>query len=238
MRSVLGEQLRKLRIDKGLSRKELAARTRISSRYIACLEEGDLETIPGRVFVSGFIRSICLELGRDPQELLSILSDCYPEEVYDELEQTPPQKRNYLSFGLAAAVLLFLIGVGALLISKSDNNETGHEQSRIAVNSASQSENGADNTSGGPVEAEVLPDLDLKIYAIERTWLRIQTDDSEPWETTMMVGDQIQLKAGDRIMLHIGNAGGIFLDLNGKRFGPPGSHGQVVSNFVLTRDNL
>ncbi len=238
MRSVLGERLRKLRVEKGLSRRELAASTRISSRYIAFLEEGELEKIPGRVFVSGFVRSICVELGSDPQAFLEILTECFTEETYDELEQTPQHKRNYLSFGLAAAVLLFLIGVGALLIGKPDSKETVREQSQTAVDSSSQSGSVTNGVSGNVAETKALPDLSLKIYAIERTWLRIQTDDSDPWETTMMVGDEIQLKAGDRIMLHIGNAGGISLDLNGKRFGPPGSHGQVVSNFVLTRDNL
>ena len=48
----------------------------------------------------------------------------------------------------------------------------------------------------------------------------------------------VHLRANESIVLLIGNAGGIFFELNGKRFGPPGSHGQVISNYVITRDNL
>jgi len=76
------------------------------------------------------------------------------------------------------------------------------------------------------------------LRATEKTWLRIQADSSEPWETTMKTGDEIRLKAVDRVALFIGNAGGILLELNGKRFGPLGTQGQVISNYVITRDNL
>ena len=85
---------------------------------------------------------------------------------------------------------------------------------------------------------EPIVELDLLLRATEKTWLRIQADSSEPWETTMKTGDEIRLKAVERVALFIGNAGGIRFELNGKRFGPLGTQGQVISNYVITKDNL
>ncbi len=238
MRAELGERLRCLRTGKNVSRKELALRTRISARYIDALERGDLDVLPGRVFITGFIRSICTELEQSSEEFLELLEGCFPEEDFDELEEGVQAKKGIMPFALAALLLLVLIGGGTFLLGKS-----GKETEKGGTEEGSLSGQELDNRGAAAEhevfkEAAVPQDLNLSIYAIERTWLRIQTDDSSSWETTMRVGDEIRLRAGERIVLHIGNAGGILLDLNGKRFGPPGAHGQVVSNFVLTRDNL
>ncbi len=239
MRTELGKRLRSLRTGKNVSRKELALRTRISPRYIDALERGDLDVLPpGRVFITGFIRAICTELEQSPEEFLELLEGCFPEEDFDELEEGAQEKKGIMPFALAGLLLLVLIGGSTFLLGTF-----GKETEKGGTEEASLSGRELDN-SGSEAEQEVFreaavpQDLNLSIYAIERTWLRIQTDDSSSWETTMRVGDEIKLRAGERIMLHIGNAGGILLDLNGKRFGPPGAHGQVVSNFILTRDNL
>ena len=49
----LGERLRSYRTDSGMEIAELAVRTRITSRHIAALEEGQFQLLPGPVFVKG-----------------------------------------------------------------------------------------------------------------------------------------------------------------------------------------
>ncbi len=73
---------------------------------------------------------------------------------------------------------------------------------------------------------------------MERTWLRYTPDDGIPQEATLSAGESIRVKAVSTISLFIGNAGGILFNLNGKAFGPPGEQGQVLSNYVISRDNL
>ncbi len=238
MRIELGERLQRLRTGKNVSQKELASRTRISTRYIDALERGDLDVLPGQIFIIGFVRSICTELEQSPEEFLELLEGCFPEEDFDELEEAALTKKGIMPFALAALLLLVLIGGSAFLLGTSGKEAEKRETEETSLSSRELVSKGSEAEHEVFREAAVPQDLDLSIYAIERTWLRIQTDGSPPWETTMRVGDEIKLRAGGRIMLHIGNAGGILLDLNGKRFGPPGAHGQVVSNFILTRDNL
>ena len=238
MRIELGERLQRLRTGKNVSQKELASRTRISTRYIDALERGDLDVLPGQIFIIGFVRSICTELEQSPEEFLELLEGCFPEEDFDELEEAAQTKKGIMPFALAALLLLVLIGGSTFLLGTFGKEAEKRETEETSLSGRELESKGSEAEQEVFREAAVPQDLDLSIYAIERTWLRIQTDSSPPWETTMRVGDEIKLRAGGRIMLHIGNAGGILLDLNGKRFGPPGAHGQVVSNFILTRDNL
>lgn len=236
----LGELLRQMRQRQGIDLRDLAAMTKISVRHLTALEEGDLEGMPGTFFVRGFIRSVCAELRQDPTECLEILDVLFPED--DEPERsvgTAAGPRNVtLPLTAAGLALLLLLGGGILLLSREDPRSK-----QPAAMDAGAAVTGGKAIGSGRVEqdAEEIPvpvDLNLLIRAIERTWMRIQTDESDSWETTMRPGDEIRLRATESINLLIGNAGGIIFDLNGRRFGPPGSHGQVISNYVLTRDNL
>jgi cytoskeletal protein RodZ len=237
MSQELGDYIRRLREGSGVSVKELAERTRISLRYVEALEEGRIDVLPGVVFVRGFIRTIFSELGENPDQALYLVEEHYPEEEPEEFETVSGSRRVFFPLAVATVVLVVLL-VGTFFLRKSDtqkNEELSPDE--IAGKAASDT---LSNETGIQTIGELgdLPDLNLVIQAIDKTWLRIQTDNSDSWETTMRPGDEVRLRASERINLLIGNAGGILFDLNGKQFGPPGSQGQVLSNYVITRDNL
>jgi transcriptional regulator with XRE-family HTH domain len=236
MEKELGERLRSYRVDSGMEIGELAIRTRITARSITALEEGQFHTLPATVFVRGFIRAICQELGRDPEALYAILESMSDEEPLEESDAGGNGSKRPAPLILSGVVLAVLV-IGGILIHGKGNGEKP----------TSSAEEGVGSTVDQPmIESqedrqgiqEAVSELDLLIRAIDKTWLRIQPDNAEPWETTMKAGDEISLKATDRVTLFIGNAGGVLFELNGKRFGPPGARGQVISNYTITRDDL
>ena len=240
----LGESLRQLRIEAGVEIAELASRTRIGARNIEALEADRLDLLPGPFFVKGFIRSICGELGKSPDPFLEMVAGLQEEGF--EGEERGPGPRKALPLWLTAAILILLVLGGIWLYGNGRNEEPAPAQPEPL---AARPEAAIESTPAPapvqePVAApeppalEVIEELDLAIRAIERTWLRIQTDASEPWETTLKTGDEVRLHAMERIILFIGNAGGLLFELNGKNFGPPGSSGQVITSYVITRDNL
>ncbi len=83
-----------------------------------------------------------------------------------------------------------------------------------------------EKTSAAPEEKER---LDLKLVAVEPTWLKIIADDQVPQEYSMDTGDTLKLEAQDRFNLLIGNAAGVRLTFNGKPVAVPGKRGQVVT---------
>ena len=239
MAKEIGEKLRKLRVDAGIQISDLAVRTRISARHIQALEEGRLDLLPGPFFARGFIRSICAELGQDPRPYLEAVTALQDEEkVEEENGLEGPGSRKTIPLLFTAGILVILV-MGGIWLYGTGGEKTPEEISPEPVPGSAEPASAPEPlvVPEAPL-AEPLEELDLVIRAIERTWLRIQTDSSDPWETTLKTGDEIRLKGMERISLFIGNAGGILFELNGKRFGPPGSSGQVISSYVITRDNL
>jgi transcriptional regulator with XRE-family HTH domain len=228
----LGERIRSYRTDSGVEISDLAVRTRIGARYLQALEEGRLEELPGPVFIKGFIRSACSELRRDPSPLLDLVDQIHVQAPPEEADISNGAKR--IAPLILSGILLAGLVTGGILLhgSREQNADTKNIPAVLPETSA------PDAARPDTVDEEPVVELDLLLRATERTWLRIQPDASEPWETTMKTGDEIRLKAVERVTLFIGNAGGILLELNGKRFGPLGKQGQVISNYVITRDNL
>jgi hypothetical protein len=229
----LGERIRSYRTDAGVEIVDLALSTRIGARYLQSLEEGRLEDLPGPVFVKGFIRSVCSELGRDPIPLMELVDQIHVDEPAEESDGTNGSRR-VMPLVLSGVLLAGLV-TGGIMLHGGGEEEISDQ---AAVQPAITGQAAPVIEQEGFASEEPIVELDLLLRATEKTWLRIQADSSEPWETTLKTGDEIRLKAVDSVTLFIGNAGGILFELNGKRFGPLGTEGQVISNYVITRDNL
>lgn len=67
----------------------------------------------------------------------------------------------------------------------------------------------------------------LVVHATEKTWLRIQADDEEPFQVLLQAGENISHKAA-RFNVDIGNAGGVRLQFDGKTIGNLGKTGEVI----------
>jgi len=94
------------------------------------------------------------------------------------------------------------------------------------------------NFSGAlPLEG-VAPDdrkkLVLDIEAVERCWIRVQTDRAASQEVMLNPGEHVRWKAQERLALTLGNAGGVRVMINGKLEGPFGVRGEVVREIVFT----
>src|SRR5271163_4056377 len=66
-----GEHLKREREMRGVSLEEIAAATRISTRFLEALENERWEELPGGVFNRGFIRSVARFLGLDEDALVA-----------------------------------------------------------------------------------------------------------------------------------------------------------------------
>lgn len=67
----------------------------------------------------------------------------------------------------------------------------------------------------------------LIVHATEKTWIRIQVDDKEPFQVLLDAGEKISHKAA-RFNMDIGNAGGVKIQFDGKTIENLGKSGQVT----------
>jgi cytoskeleton protein RodZ len=70
-----GEILRKSREEKGLSLHEVGIFLKINTRILQAIEDGDIEKLPAKTFLRGFVQSYAKYLKLDPHHVLKVFSD-------------------------------------------------------------------------------------------------------------------------------------------------------------------
>ncbi len=140
-----GEELKRERELREVSREQLAKATKVSLRQIEALETGRFELLPARVFTRGFVRSIALHLGLDAEKAAAAF--CHVHETWriqkaehDSAEMTLPgltrrlsQPRRSVSVnravvGLGLALALALAAGLAMLMTGGPRTERPRER--------------------------------------------------------------------------------------------------------------
>jgi len=67
----------------------------------------------------------------------------------------------------------------------------------------------------------------------ELTWMRVRTEDGRTSEENIPPGETREWVSNRPFVLTIGNAGGVALELNGRRLAPLGPRGAVIERLVL-----
>ncbi|HVR88564.1 MAG TPA: RodZ domain-containing protein [Candidatus Limnocylindria bacterium] len=70
----LGDALRQERERMGLTLEQAAEDTRIREKFLAALESGDYQSLPGAVYTKGFLRNYAEYLNLDPEEMVALFS--------------------------------------------------------------------------------------------------------------------------------------------------------------------
>ncbi|WP_137680982.1 helix-turn-helix domain-containing protein [Aurantiacibacter suaedae] len=65
----IGAQLRAARKAQGKSLDDMAATTRIATRHIEHLDNGEFDLLPGRIYAIGFAKTYAKEVGLDPEDV-------------------------------------------------------------------------------------------------------------------------------------------------------------------------
>jgi len=77
--------------------------------------------------------------------------------------------------------------------------------------------------------------LVLELEAHEMSWVVVQVDGESPQEALLRPGEKVQWKANAKLLVTLGNAGGVHVELNGVPQGPYGPSGTVVRDILFTR---
>ena len=105
-----GRYLSQQRQLRGLSRDDVSRVTKISPSLIAALEEGQVERLPGRIFVVNYIRAYAQVIGLEPEEAILRFQEVEQAPVEPAPEALERERRR--KAWLRLLVLLLLVGVG------------------------------------------------------------------------------------------------------------------------------
>jgi cytoskeleton protein RodZ len=109
-----GENLRREREMRGISLEEISAATKVSVRFLECLEDNEFSSIPGGIFTRGFIRAYAGYLGLNEEQVMAEYLSVVQPEDYELGRLTsanrPPSRRGrqirILPLGVAAGLLI------------------------------------------------------------------------------------------------------------------------------------
>lgn len=140
----LGNRLKEAREAKGLTLDDVQEMTKIQKRYLAGIEEGKYDLMPGKFYVRAFIKQYAEAVGLDAEEIFNEYKNEIPDSHEDEIPQRvtriEPSSRRTVSGGASGKffdylpkiiVAVFIIGaiflVWALIPKGGGNEKSGND---------------------------------------------------------------------------------------------------------------
>jgi len=256
----IGRILRETREEKRLELSEISTILRIRETHLAALENDDYETLPGKVYAIGFIRTYGNYLGLDSADLIEQFKGVVPskpaeELTYDVVEESEPLAP---AIKIAAGVMLVLAIYLIWLFVGPSSEPTFVDDAAVAVEETlAETPNIASAIEEPTLEApvEVVDTVDTPPVAVDElqaatpneatvgALAEVAADDTTaPAQVTVVVeppvatNDVVEIQANRRTWMRIENAAGMVLFSSivaeGQRF----TLDPNVVYFLATRD--
>lgn len=120
----VGARLKEARIAKGLSLESLQETTKIQKRYLAAIEEGNFNILPGKFYARAFIKEYANAVGLDSNDLLEEHKEEIPKsESESEIQYTRVERsrrdtissdRSGMIFTILPRIILVLLILGII----------------------------------------------------------------------------------------------------------------------------
>ena len=255
----LGARLRRAREARGISLRHIANTTKISVRALEAVERNDLSHLPGGIFTRAFVRAYAAEVGLDPEGILrEFLSQApHAHEPFGEPDE-PAGAGSWterLPLGTmlrVAAVLAVVAAVAYGLVRWYDYARGGQPNSRsvpdaammvapepaLATRAAMQQTGGTAERAPDPIAPAAPPGtFTVLVSARGPCWVSARIDGRPPAEQLLAEGARLVLRAEQEVVLKVGDAGAVALEINGRAARLLGGTGRVVTARIGA-DNL
>jgi cytoskeleton protein RodZ len=236
----IGEELRTARITRGLTIEQISAVTRISPRIVRAIEADDLQSVPGGVFIRGFLRMYAREVDLDPEDVVKRFRARFdpapPTAAVADADEDPEPldaASRSTDLGQLAAIGLIVIAAAAYLGIHRTNDGAPERMSppRADLAVATAGFAGAPR----PVALES-PELSIDLNATGPCWVEATADGVGRVHRLMDAGDRATVTAQHEVMLRAGDPAALAFSVNGAPGRPLGEAGRVVT-VRITAEN-
>ncbi|MDR7556356.1 MAG: helix-turn-helix domain-containing protein [Armatimonadota bacterium] len=248
----VGAQLRAARVARGLSLADLHARTKISARFLAALEDEAFDELPPPPYTCGYVRAVARELGLDGDALAAAVRVAMQPRggglghpVRSPLVPARLRSRSRRMLTTAATVAALAV-VAFVAYFGHQLRELGGPEPSVegGVPSTVQSTPAGprrDAPSGAGVAARpaVQQPADtgatadqgvvIEVQALGRSWILVSNTTGRLFEGFVTAGETRRWQSDGPVTLRVGNAAAVVLVVNGRPLGPLGRPGEVVS---------
>jgi len=248
----IGLQLKKLRLEKGLSLEDVHKTTHIHLDVLKAIEDDNYINIDP-VYLKGFLKIYCKLLGVELPDNIAGAKHTQvqlkvPEPVREkkDIDAGPDTLRRLVPIAVGAILVLVAAGVlfagGRFLISKMSSMNKGRPHAQVVKlkkeKMARKTEQKVVRSTAPAKAGQSIPadqSLRLGIRALEDCWLQLKCDNKVVFQNVLKKGRFESWEADDRMELTLGSAGGVQVEINGKIIPSLGKRGQVLKGVTITR---
>jgi transcriptional regulator with XRE-family HTH domain len=237
--SPVGDILRGERLRRGLKPSEVAAEIKITTYLVEAMEAGRFDRLPGGSYRRSFLRQYAHILGMDENEIVAAFREQFADPEVDL--PTPPAEHHEKPWGLVWMVLAVVACIGADRVLQDDRPAVPQ---RILASTPVQQAGVAPSIAAPVVPPrqadEPRPALDAARSTLdaarpvrvaftpsEPVWISVKCDGSEAFSGTLDGSATREFGASTKMVILIGNAGGLAVSWNGRPIGPIGAHGEI-----------
>jgi cytoskeletal protein RodZ len=260
----LGLELKKARDLRGITLRDMAARTKISITALEFLERNDFSRLPGGIFGRAFVRAYAVEVGLDPdatvirfaelleqaeREAAERRAATQPEITLDDRQFLHRQQRALLALRIGLIITVILVialsvwQIRAFLQRRATAAVAPAPVAAPAVTAAapvaqpiaaSVEEPTVATSPAGPASAAAIS-IDFEVT--QESVLSVAVDGKPPMTRQFQAGERQRVEADREVLIDASNAGALRFSINGKAAKPLGRDG-AHERTRITRDNL
>jgi cytoskeletal protein RodZ len=244
--SSFGSWLRQQREIRNISLREIADNTKIGMRYLEALEDDRFEVLPAPIFARGFLREYAKYVGLDADEVVNfyIAADQRRRLDLDETEpvgQRPPMQKPRSSslppsfpWVVGGGLLLLLLFAGWLALRARGGDDADPAPAPAIAAPVVP----PPPPAAAPIATQPAVPTDSLLVNLTFTaecWVEAVVDGERRIEELHVAGESMQLPAQESVVLTLGNAGAVRVELNGRPLRVDAAPGQVVRDLLIDR---
>lgn len=229
----VAERLREAREARGLSYRQIADATKLSTRVVSALEDGRVDVLPHGIYRRSIVRAVSCEVGLDPEQVLrAFLAEC-PDELPMPGQATaapdpsaaPARPRWRRALAMIGAVVPLLAGVA--YFGSRPTARAPEPPPALSASGNVEAWRPEIVPAGGFTEAPPLGvrPVSMLITVSAPCELRVHADGRQVIAGRLEAGERLEVAFADTVELWGDNAGAVQFSINGRAgrlFGGPG----------------
>ena len=228
-----GAYLRQARERKGVSLRQIATATKISTVTLEALERSDVRRLPWGIFSRAVVRAYAAEVGLDPEETVRQFLDNFSGESVADGSPYVSNSREEEAFesqrqivGTAVRLIAASLPIAAVILYVTLGS--GRATAPEPAGDAPQPNPAADVDTRAP--------LTIALQADRSGWVSLRIDGESVLARTMQPGEREAHEADREIVLNLGDAAAVRFTINDQPGRQAGDSGEVVT-LRITPEN-
>lgn len=241
----VGEILRRTRVHYDRSIQDIERALHIRASQIEAIETDQIEKLPGRVYAIGFVRSYAEYLGLDGDKMVHLFKvQSGAKARSPELTFPVPASESKIPPGwmvVLSVVAAFIIITIWLNVNERDRamvteipNAT-EVQSSLGAGKMQGDQGLAQDANDRAADAGAQPEVTGVILRMEEnSWVEIRDKEGKALVSRVLKkGDQYFVPDRPDLVMALGNAGGVRIEIDGQDIGFLGKSGEILRDISL-----